>query len=73
MTMYLRQSWHDPRLSIPSTSGLRKIPAYFLDDIWVPDTVIRNEISASMHDVTVDNKLLFIRGRDVWNVWYVMK
>ena len=71
MTLYLRQSWRDPRLSFESTSTLNKIRAYVWDDIWVPDTFFRNEISSTTHDLTVHNRLLTIKNDG--DVWYVMK
>jgi len=71
MTVYLRQSWNDPRLSFRSTSGLRKMRAYVWDDIWVPDTFFRSERSSTTHGVTVDNKLLTIT--DDGDIWYVIK
>jgi len=67
MSLYLRQGWRDPRLCFSGTS----IRAYFWDDIWVPDTVVRYKRSSSMHRVPVDNKLLMIASTG--DVWYVLK
>jgi len=73
MTMYLRQSWNDPRLAFGSTgsaeSSLIRVHAY--DKMWVPDTFFRNELYSFVHEQTVPNKLFFLNSNG--DVWYVMK
>ena len=69
--MYLRQEWRDERLALRNVTELRKIRAYVWNDIWLPDTFIRNEKSSRTHQLTVDNRLLTIR--DDGDIWYVMK
>jgi len=71
--MYLRQKWRDARLSFGSADEQRSIRAYVWDDIWVPDTFFRQDISSSAatYDITVENKFLTISNTG--EVWYVQK
>ena len=71
MTMFLRQTWRDPRLSFRSTSGRTRIRTFAWNRIWLPDTFVRNEISSRTHDVTVANRLLRIESSG--DIWYVVK
>ena len=61
VSMYLRQSWKDPRLAFDPIDG--KIDTIRLHDdswnrIWMPDVFFRNEKRASYHAITVPNRLL---------------
>ena len=58
MTVFLRQSWRDDRLSFNHTNKTLGLDSRFVDKLWVPDTFIVNAKSAWFHDVTVENKLI---------------
>ncbi len=58
MTVYLRQSWRDDRLSYNHTNKTLGLDSRFVDKLWLPDTFIVNAKSAWFHDVTVENKLI---------------
>ncbi|XP_051760182.1 gamma-aminobutyric acid receptor subunit delta isoform X1 [Ctenopharyngodon idella] len=58
MTVFLRQSWRDDRLSYNYTNKTLGLDSRFVDKLWVPDTFIVNAKSAWFHDVTVENKLI---------------
>ncbi|XP_053307597.1 gamma-aminobutyric acid receptor subunit delta [Spea bombifrons] len=58
MTVYLRQSWRDERLSYNHTTKTLGFDSRFVEKLWVPDTFIVNAKSAWFHDVTVENKLI---------------
>ncbi|KAL9969855.1 hypothetical protein ACROYT_G022123 [Oculina patagonica] len=57
MTIYLRQTWEDPRLRF---SGTDQIVAQgdLLDKIWIPDTYFNSEKKSSFHEVTKKNYVL---------------
>lgn len=43
MTIFIRQTWYDYRLTWNSTKSKRlKIREHFLDKIWLPDTRVVN-------------------------------
>ncbi len=74
ISMYLRQSWQDPRLKFDPING--RIDTIRLGDgrwnqIWVPDLFFRNEKRAAFHSVTVPNRLL--RLNSTGHLWYVTK
>ncbi len=74
ISMYLRQSWQDPRLKFDPING--RIDTVRLgdgrwNDIWIPDTFFRNEKRAAFHSVTVPNTLL--RLNSTGHLWYVTK
>ncbi len=74
VSMYLRQSWRDPRLIFKPIDG--KIDTIRLgdgrwEDVWTPDTFFRNEKRASFHSITVPNRLL--RLNTTGHLWYVTK
>jgi hypothetical protein len=74
VSMYLRQAWRDPRLSFRTLGS--KIVEIRLgdkkwDEIWIPDTFLRNEKGASFHTVTVDNRMLKLSADG--SLWYVTK
>ncbi|XP_030041556.1 gamma-aminobutyric acid receptor subunit delta [Microcaecilia unicolor] len=58
MTVFLRQSWRDARLSYNHTNKTLGLDSRFVDKLWLPDTFIVNAKSAWFHDVTVENKLI---------------
>ena len=57
MTMYLRQTWEDPRLKF---SGIDQIVAQgnILDKIWIPDTYFNSEKKSNFHEITKKNYVL---------------
>ncbi|XP_028849029.1 gamma-aminobutyric acid receptor subunit delta isoform X1 [Denticeps clupeoides] len=58
MTVFLRQSWRDDRLTYNHTNKTLGLDSRFVDKLWLPDTFIVNAKSAWFHDVTVENKLI---------------
>lgn len=70
VTMYLRQSWNDPRLAFNS-SKISAFRVYLWDKIWVPDTFFRHDLYSFVHEQTVPNK--FMRLNSTGDVWYVVK
>jgi len=74
VSMYLRQSWRDPRLAYHPIRG--KITQIRLgnkewEKIWIPDTFLRNEKGAEFHGVTVENRMLKLSSEG--DLWYVIK
>ncbi|KAM9343530.1 gamma-aminobutyric acid receptor subunit delta isoform 1-T1 [Pholidichthys leucotaenia] len=65
MTVFLRQSWHDDRLSYNHTNKTLGLDSRFVDKLWLPDTFIVNAKSAWFHDVTVENKLIRLQPSGV--------
>lgn len=65
MTIFLRQSWHDDRLSYNHTNKTLGLDSRFVDKLWLPDTFIVNAKSAWFHDVTVENKLIRLQPNGV--------
>ncbi|KAF6719775.1 Gamma-aminobutyric acid receptor subunit delta [Oryzias melastigma] len=65
MTVFLRQSWHDDRLSYNHTNKTLGLDSRFVDKLWLPDTFIVNAKSAWFHDVTVENKLIRLQPNGV--------
>ena len=57
MTIYLRQTWEDPRLRF---NGVNQIVAQgdILDKIWIPDTYFNSEKQSNFHEVTTKNFFL---------------
>ncbi|XP_025088017.1 LOW QUALITY PROTEIN: glycine receptor subunit alpha-2-like [Pomacea canaliculata] len=62
MTFYLRRKWVDERLAFTSFPGAEvlELDTRVIDKLWVPDIYFRNEKSASVHNVTVPNRLLHL-------------
>ncbi|XP_077313776.1 gamma-aminobutyric acid receptor subunit delta isoform X1 [Lithobates pipiens] len=58
MTVFLRQSWRDERLSYNHTNKTLGFDSRFVEKLWLPDTFIVNAKYAWFHDVTVENKLI---------------
>jgi Neurotransmitter-gated ion-channel ligand binding domain len=74
VSMYLRQTWKDPRLAFDATEWPYDQVRLGIDSwsaIWTPDTFFRNEKSASFHSVTLDNRLLRLNRNGT--LWYVIK
>ena len=74
LSMYLRQSWRDPRLSFEPIDG--NISSILLhddgwQDLWCPDTFMRNEKRSSFHDVMKPNRMMKLNSTG--HVWYVTK
>ncbi|TKS77233.1 Gamma-aminobutyric acid receptor subunit delta GABA(A) receptor subunit delta [Collichthys lucidus] len=65
MTVFLRQSWRDDRLSYNHTNKTLGLDSRFVDKLWLPDTFIVNAKSAWFHDVTVENKLIRLQPNGV--------
>ena len=72
--MFLRQFWVDTRLHYDSTKSVKvlELDASRMNEVWVPDLFISNEKKASVHMVTVPNKLLHIfpNGQVKYSVRY---
>ena len=62
INIFLRQQWHDPRLTFPPNSTFNStltLDARFVDLIWVPDIFLFNEVSAGeFHRVPAPNTRL---------------
>lgn len=71
VTLYLRQSWNDPRLCFTSDGQSSRIRAYVWDEIWIPDTFFRHDLTSFVPQTTVPNKLIFLNNTG--DVWYAMK
>ena len=75
VSMYLRQSWKDPRLKFDPLDGGKTDKIRMGEDrwneIWTPDTFFRNEKRASFHEITVPNRLLTLNATGY--LWYVTK
>ena len=72
--MYLRQAWNDHRLQF--TANKQSIQQVRLgenkwNEIWIPDTFLRNEKAANFHLVTVENRMLKLKTSG--DLWYVTK
>ncbi|CAN2388223.1 Gamma-aminobutyric acid receptor subunit delta [Pristimantis euphronides] len=65
MTVFLRQSWRDERLSYNHTNKTLGFDSRFVEKLWLPDTFIVNAKSAWFHDVTVENKLIRLQPNGV--------
>ena len=72
VTMYLRQTWNDPRLAFEHISSqTSRFRIYEWDKVWVPDTFFRDDLYSFVHDQTVPNKLMRLTSNG--DIWYVMK
>ncbi|XP_013383341.1 glycine receptor subunit alpha-1 [Lingula anatina] len=76
VSIYLRQSWADPRLAFAPNASLGigtmiKLDNTFYQRIWIPDVYFRNEKKASFHTVTIHNRLMYLYSNGT--VWYVTK
>ena len=70
ITMYLRQSWNDPRLQFRDNE-LSSIRIFDWDKIWVPDTFFRHDLGSFVHDQTMPNRLIKLNSNG--DIWYVIK
>ena len=74
MSMILRQTWNDSRLNYTKLDRLRslELDSSVMEKIWVPDLFFSNEKQATVHEVTVPNKLMHIypQGRIQYSVRY---
>ncbi|XP_052794951.1 glycine receptor subunit alpha-2-like isoform X2 [Mya arenaria] len=59
---FLRQTWNDSRLSYNALPNLKalELDTRMMEKVWVPDLFIVNEKKASVHMVTVPNKLMHV-------------
>ncbi|XP_068754076.1 gamma-aminobutyric acid receptor subunit beta-3-like isoform X2 [Montipora capricornis] len=57
MTMYLRQTWEDPRLKFKGTEQI-VAQGDLLDKIWIPDTYFNSEKKSNFHEITKKNYVL---------------
>jgi len=75
VSMYLRQSWTDERLTFDvsnaSSGSIVRLGEDSWNSIWIPDTFFRNEKRATLHEVTVTNRLLRLYASG--KLWYVIK
>ncbi|XP_052281275.1 glycine receptor subunit alpha-2-like [Dreissena polymorpha] len=62
LDIFLRQKWTDPRLKYGNMSELEwlELDSKMMDKVWVPDTYFPNEKTASVHTVTVPNKMMHL-------------
>lgn len=54
MTIYLRQTWEDPRLRFNGTDGI-VAQGNILEKIWIPDTYFNHEKKSNFHEITKKN------------------
>ena len=62
MSIFLRQKWVDPRLTFGRVGDTDHVlvTAKDIGHIWKPDLFFPNEKSATLHQVTIPNKLMRI-------------
>ncbi|XP_060575011.1 glycine receptor subunit alpha-2-like [Ruditapes philippinarum] len=62
LDIFLRQKWEDNRLKYDNMTDLEwlEMDNKMMDKVWVPDTYFSNEKKASVHDVTVPNRMMHI-------------
>nr|XP_022301864.1 glycine receptor subunit alpha-2-like isoform X2 [Crassostrea virginica] len=62
MSFYFRQRWIDERLKYNNSHGVDviELDTKIMEKIWVPDIYFVNEKQATMHDVTVPNKMMYL-------------
>ena len=58
MDIFLRQSWHDPRLTFQESIGNLTLSAPLINHMWKPDLFFPTEKRAAFHDVTTPNVLM---------------
>ena len=54
MTIYLRQTWEDPRLRFNGTDRI-VAQGNILEKIWIPDTYFNHEKKSNFHEITKKN------------------
>ncbi|XP_064608271.1 glycine receptor subunit alpha-3-like isoform X2 [Liolophura sinensis] len=63
LTIFVRQKWHDARLSYsayPIITEPLELDTKIMARVWVPDLYFTNEKRAAFHVVTVPNKLMHL-------------
>ncbi|XP_053400592.1 glycine receptor subunit alpha-2-like [Mercenaria mercenaria] len=62
LDIFLRQKWEDKRLKYENMTDLEwlEMDNKMMDKVWVPDTYFSNEKKASVHDVTVPNRMMHL-------------
>ncbi|KAH3831314.1 glycine receptor subunit alpha-2-like [Dreissena polymorpha] len=62
LDIFLRQKWTDPRLQYGHLYQKEhlELDSKMMDKVWVPDTFFPNEKKASVHTVTVPNKMMHV-------------
>ncbi|XP_060559072.1 glycine receptor subunit alpha-4-like [Ruditapes philippinarum] len=62
LSMFLRQSWVDSRLNFTPIKGMQKLEldTTSISKVWIPDLFMPTEKRASVHHVTVPNKLMHV-------------
>lgn len=62
MSFYFRQRWIDERLRYNESHGIDviELDTKIMENIWVPDVYFVNEKQATMHVVTVPNKMMYL-------------
>lgn len=65
LSMFLRQTWHDPRLAygelIPdgyTAADMILLEHPITEEIWIPDLIFTNEKDSHYHIVTTPNKYI---------------
>jgi len=75
MSVYLRQTWIDPRLifdKLPAGQEKIRLDQDYWRMLWVPDTFFRNEKKANFHVVTVPTRF-FTLNTTSGSIWYTVK
>ncbi|XP_006900028.1 PREDICTED: gamma-aminobutyric acid receptor subunit theta-like [Elephantulus edwardii] len=60
ITMFFQQTWKDPRLAYYETKLNLTLDYQMLEKLWVPDCYFLNSKDASVHDVTVENRVFLL-------------
>ena len=65
ISIFLRQSWVDPRLAYNRLTnktmvGPANVDSKYVDDIWTPDLYFQNEKKSRKHEILKDNIFLEI-------------
>ncbi|XP_074651147.1 glycine receptor subunit alpha-2-like [Tubulanus polymorphus] len=72
MTVYMRQSWMDPRLDFQHlvNDSMIAVDSTMIEKLWVPDLYFPNGKGGNIHTITVPNKLirLYEDGRVLYSV-----
>ncbi|XP_033742246.1 glycine receptor subunit alpha-3-like [Pecten maximus] len=60
--IFLRQKWTDPRLVFTNMTDITRLELdqKLINKVWVPDTIFTNEKEATVHSITVPNKLMHL-------------
>ncbi|KAA0202881.1 hypothetical protein HAZT_HAZT002353 [Hyalella azteca] len=60
MDCYLRQEWHDERLTFKGPLPVLTLNIKMLEALWKPDTFFHNGLGSYIHMITRPNKLFRI-------------